>query len=171
MKILDLTTIENITERDLVWFFNHAEADCGLKSNWSAMVSAACFGGTSYQDTTNSFILNSVGHYRELEKIYKTLSSTTQEILFASFADIHISDNIVKIFSKYAGAACCLSIDNLAEFDAMCARVNERKASANDKMRISKIRMESIKNYNEVIAAYVHLKYENSKRNKHVKAN
>jgi hypothetical protein len=169
---LTFSNMENLAETDLVWFFNHSQADMGVKSNWVAMVSAACFGGstTSYHDHTSSFILNSVGQFRTLEKVYKVLSSTTQDILFASFADIHIGENINKVFKKHAGAACCNSTITPETLEDICQRSLKGQATKEDKLIISKIRMQATKDYQESINAYIHCKYELSKkmRNEHV---
>lgn len=169
---LTFNSMENLAEHDLVWFFNHSQADMGIKSNWSAMVFAACFGGStsSYHDSTNSFVLNSVGHFRTLEKIYKVLSSFTQDILFASFADIHIGEDVNKVFKKYAGAACCASIVTPKELEAICFRSLRGQDTKADKLVLSKVRMQATKAYQESINAYIHCKYEFSKkiRNDHV---
>ena len=150
---LNFTQMENQTEHDLVWYFNHAEADMGIKSNWSAMVSASHFGGsTNYYDHTNSFILNSVSHYRELEKIFRSLSKENQLILFASFADVPIKESVLKIFKKFSGTAYYLASKELEE---LCDKMRTNKLSQDDKVKLSKIRIEATNKYSDAIKSYI----------------
>lgn len=152
---------ENVVEHDLVWLFCHSEGDCGIKSNWSAMVNASCFGSSvGYYDHINSFTLNSVEHYREVDKIYKSLTIPIQNILYASFADVSISANILKIFKTNAGAACCSLILNMKELDDLCKRVSSDKNIKGDKQLISEIRIETSKYYQEAILQYIKIKRE-----------
>ncbi len=160
---LSFQQMENLAEADLIWLFNHAEGDCGIKSNWTAMVNASCYGGNNgYHDHTNSFILNSIAHYRELEKLYKILPIKIQEILYATFADIHLDENVVRLFKKHAGSASCIKND-LAK---LCKKTILGISSKEEKVTFSKIRMQSLKNYQEAITIYNKEKYEFKKRNK-----
>ena len=165
---LTFNQMEAVAEHDLVWFYNHAQADMGIKSNWQAMVSASCFGGsTGFHDSTNSFILNSVGHYRELDKIIKTLSKESQEVLFASFGDVPLSAHVLKLLRKHAGAAYCASVlSDPNVLNNLCERIAKGKSTNEDRLLISKIRIEAVKLYQEAITSYNKIKYEFKKMEK-----
>lgn len=157
---LEFNQMETITETDFVWFFNHSAADMGIKSNWTAMVSASCFGGSEgFRDSTNSFILNSVAHYRDLEKVFKALPVESQEILFATYADVPIKKQVQKIFKKHSGAAYC-SFLSVKELEELCLKFIETKASQADKSLISKIRIDALSNYSKSVEQYVELKFK-----------
>lgn len=156
---LTFNQMEVLAEQDLIWFFNHAQADMGIKSNWQAMVQASCFGGsTGFQDHHNSFILNSVGHYREVEKVYKAIPREYQEILYATFADVPINAHVQRIFKKHSGAAYC-SIVEPEDLEKICEKISKSSANSSDKLAISKVRIDCLKKYNEAITEFVKTKY------------
>lgn len=164
---LTFNNMENLTEHDLVWFFNHAQSDMGIKSNWSAMVSASMFGGAhDFHDSTNSFILNSVGHYRELEKVYKAMDRLNQEILYATFADVHISAYVQRIFKKLSGTAYCSHLTTPEGLEEACQRISTGKATGADRTLISKIRIDAQRKYQDCITSFTHTKYQFKKAEK-----
>jgi len=164
MKSLTFDEMERICEDDLTWLFCFSTADCGIRSNWEACVSAACFGKTEgFYDNTNSFLLNSVARRRKLEKIFNSLTIDNQNILFASFADVHFSQPVLKIFKKFVGAAYCTPLADTKTLTSACQRIAQGKELKGDKQLVAQVRIAATKIYAEVITAYMRAKYENSK--------
>jgi hypothetical protein len=150
---------EREVEFDLVWYWCHSQADCGIKSNYMSMINVACYGpSTTFQDPFNTFILNSVAHRHKIEEILYLIPFKQQKILYASFADLQFSPQIELIFNKLTGAVYLNSYIPIAELDKICRNFHLGNASDKDKALISSIRMEATTNYFLAIASYLQAK-------------
>lgn len=147
---------EMITKAELEWYFCSSDADCGIKSNWQAMVSASCFGSTSFHDPMTSFMLEKVSERRKIEKIFNQLSDRHQDILFASFSERIFNSYIFKIFRNLTGTVYCLK--NTEEVETICRKSLAREISTADMIKLSHIRIEATKEYQSAIFKYCQLK-------------
>ena len=151
-----ISSKERQVEFDLVWLYNHSDADCGIKSNYMAMVNVACYGpSTTFNDPFNSFILKSVEHKRKLESVVSNLPPLHKLILFKSFADIKYPKNIELLFNKYTGAATVIASISFTNLDKLSRQFYQGTASDKDKILISQIRTEATTNYYEAINQYL----------------
>ena len=150
---------EREAEFDLVWFWCHSHADCGIKSSYMPMVNVAIFGPSlDYHDPFNTFIINSVEHRRKIEDVLHLVSFKHQKILFASFADLKFSPQINLIFTKYTGAIYLNSYLRTQEVDTICRKFHLGIATEKEKRLISQIRVEAVKNYHAAVDAYIKAK-------------
>lgn len=164
---------EELVRFDLEWYYCRSDADCNIKSNYMAMVNVAIFGGASgYVDPYNTFILKSTHHKRDLEKTLAYLPYYINKLLYASFADIHFSPLVEKIFTKFTGAAYCSNrLKDNDKLEKLCENLHNGTASAKDKLLISEIRTEATSKYyiaiDQYIEAKIKYKLENKKNVKH----
>jgi hypothetical protein len=164
------STKERETEFDLVWYWCHSEADCGIKSNYMSMINVACYGAsTTFHDPYNSFILKSVDHRHNIEEILYVLPYKLQKILYLTFADIKLFTQIEIIFNKYTGAAHLNSFLIASDLNKLCRNFHVGKTTDKEKALISQIRIESMNNYHEAVDAYIKAKrkYFKTIRRKH----
>lgn len=151
--------LEKEVEFDLEWLFCRSMADIGIKSNWCAMVSVSQFGSsTNFIDNMNTFTLNCVERQNQLSKIYYKLSESTQDILYASFADIYYSPHIEIIFKKLSGTACFLSNKTPDQFIKLCQAVRLGLATKDEKKFISELRTKTQNTYQDALQEYIHEK-------------
>ncbi len=164
---LSFDQMENVTEDDCTWLFCFSAADCGIRSNWEACVSASCFGKSEgFYDHTNSFLLNSVARRRKLEKTFNLLPIHIQNVIYASFADVQFSEPLLKIFKKFSGAACCTPLADTKTLTSACQRIAQGKEVKGDKQLVAQVRTAATKSYAEAITAYMKAKYQLSKSEK-----
>ena len=150
---------EREVEFDLVWYWCHSHADCGIKSNYMPMVNVACFGAsTDFHDPFNTFILNSVDHRRQIEDVLYELPFDMQKILYASFADIKFSPQIELIFGKLTGAAHVNCFIDLMTLDTICRKFHFGEATESSKRVLSQVRMVARTNYWNAIDSYLSVK-------------
>lgn len=131
--------------QELEWYYNFSDSDCGIKSNWSAMVQAAHCPGGVYVDPYSSFILRAVEKRREIEKSLWTLSSNLQNCLSSVFGSHHMPHPIVQVFGELAGPVICLGF---ADLEKLCNRKILGKATTKETLTISELRIqaEALKN-------------------------
>ncbi len=133
---------------ELVWLYNYADSDCGIKSNWNAMVQAACSPGSSYSDPYNSFIMRAVDKRRDIEKALWSLPVQFQNSLCSVYGSNHLPHPITAVLGELGGPAICSQLLPLEPLEKLCNRKLLGKATPKDLLAISEIRMaaEELKN-------------------------
>ncbi len=135
---------DEMSKLELEWFFNYSEADCGLKSNWNAMVRAALLPGGGWSDPYNPFILQAIDKRRDISTAYYKLTQDQQNCLFAIYGPAPIPFAVEKVFKELAGAAMLAKVSAPPDLIKLCQRILQFKASNQDKIQISQIRMEAL---------------------------
>ncbi len=135
---------DEMSRFELEWLFNQADSDCGLKSNWNAMVRSALLPGGGWSDPYNPFILQAIDKRREIATAYYKLSQGHQNCLYALYGPAPIPFAVEKVFKELAGAALMVKVSAPPDLIKLCQRVLQFKASNQDKMQISQIRMEAL---------------------------
>lgn len=157
--MISFRTKEKQTQVDLEWLFNESSSACGIKSNFSAMVNAAIFGGaTTFHDPYNDSITESIHLKRQLEKIYSILTNQHQNILFASFGHYMFPGHVTKIFKHLSGAAFVVSRLDLPDFLKLCHKFHLGTLSVQDKLKITEIRIDAQSKYQDAILQYHYAK-------------
>lgn len=129
---------------ELEWLFNQSEADCGLKSNWNAMVRASLLPSSGWNDPYNPFVLQAIDKRRDILKAYYKLTQAHQNCLYALYGPIPIPFAVEKVFKDLSGAAMLVKIYAPKDIIKLCTRILQFKASNQDKVQISQIRMEAL---------------------------
>lgn len=135
---------DEMSKLELEWFFNYSDADCGLKSNWNAMVRAALLPGGGWSDPYNPFILQAIDKRRDIANAYYKLTQEQQNTLYATYGPAPIPFAVEKVFKELAGAAMMAKVSAPPDLIKLCQRILQFKASNQDKLQISQIRMEAI---------------------------
>lgn len=165
------TNIERQVSFELTWLFLFSEADCGLKSSWSAMVNAAMVGGSAKNkqpitDPYNQFTLNAIHFRREITDALKQLTISQQNLLYASFGDHHYDFipflpekpppifSVYRIYKKLTGAALVSHLTTPDSLISLSLAFHSHKASLKEKLLLSEIRIDAEKNYNDAIKSY-----------------
>ena len=98
-----------ITEEEISWFLLFADADCGMRSNWNAMVNAAVFNGGKWEDSYNDHIFEAVRQRRVIANRLQNMPPRLRNILYTSFGNQVIPATVSKYFDtparQYAPAA------------------------------------------------------------------
>lgn len=153
-----------IVEEELIWLFNFAEADCGIKSNYNSMVNVSMFGAsTSFQDPHNSFILKSVAKKRKIENTFYSLPKKYQKILFSYYAGLTFNVLVKKIYDKLAGPVYVNSYMNMNDLEKLLQKFVIGKATEKEKTLISEIRIEAQNNLYDAVKFYLKLRKINEK--------
>lgn len=135
---------EEHAKSELIWLFNYADADCGLKSNWSAMVQASMIPGGQWHDPYHPFILKAIDKRREISIAYYALTEKHQHCLYALFGPIPIPFAVEKVYKELAGAIMLVHLTDPKELIRLCQRILQYQTSTQDKLLASQIRMEAV---------------------------
>lgn len=141
---------DSLTEAELLWLFNFADSDMGLKSSWCSIVQAAQSSGSPYADPHSSHQLRAVSKRREIEKALFQLSSSHQNCLYSLFGPTHLPHPVVAVMLDLAGPSLCLG----AEIIRACERQLLGKATEKDRLKISDIRIRAERLKQDALIAY-----------------
>ncbi len=73
---------------DLRWYFNHAESECGLKSNYGGMIYRLAMGSHGSETPTYEIddrMLETGARSRRIERALKAMDSGPREVLWLSY--------------------------------------------------------------------------------------
>lgn len=141
-----------ITEEDISWFYLFSEADCGFRSNWTAMVNVKIFGTTPWQDNTYAY-LDAIAKRRKIEHALLKLPAHQVDILYATFTNINYPAPLTKYFSKYTGSAvhCCPEPNYLYQ---VCTKLYNSNVSPTEKDFLESIYQIAVAEYDAAITNY-----------------
>ncbi len=149
---------------ELIWIYNYADADCGLKSNWNSMVQASMCPGSAYVDPYDSFILRAVEKRRDIEKVLWQLPKAHQDCLFSLYGPVHIPHSIVSVMGDLAGPSLCTQALSLKNLEKLCDRQLLGKATPKDRLTISEIRIEALDITGKSINSYKRKRNEKTQK-------
>lgn len=173
---------ENIVSAELEWYYCYSDADCGEKSNYMAMISGAYGGNGNDTDPYSQTIINFVSRKVSITKRLNKLTKRQNIILKYTFGPDPIHPIIEASFGKYSAIAnlnyparelidlcySTLTSSEIAQIKTnynnlkLLPSLNNRKQLSNEeRIKLSQIKSECIKEYNNCIMGYY-----NTKRNK-----
>lgn len=152
-------SIERI-KAELTWYFNYADADCGLRSNWNAMVQASMLPGSHWHDPYDSFTLKAVDKRREIEKVFFQLPSRYQQYLYVYLGPETPPGEIALIFKDQTAGAICAFTAGIQELTKLCSRIHQGTASQKDKTTISQLRMEAFTIKKQAFSCYKRMQHD-----------
>lgn len=165
--------LETKETKELEWFFNYSQSDCGEKSNWNSMVQSAFFPEkTTYKDPYSTSILNSVDKRRKIQDVFKKLPNSIQLYLEFEFGFSNYPKCIQFCFADLTAAAIFSQSESKQKLNNLinlCNRKIQSKQSIKDSETISRIRMEALEIKTFALNSYKQAKIQNQKQKKESK--
>jgi hypothetical protein len=158
-------------EKDLFWYWNNSDADCGNRSSWNACINAACFGNHQVQDPYTPIMLNAIHNRRQIEAILRQIPEYNQLLLYATYGftafvecDGFKHSDIEEVMGKLTNqAACILPYDQLGK---LCRKYKLGLAKASEKALIKYVRETALRDKEASIMMYVEAKRKMKTTNK-----
>ena len=147
---------QTIVEEDIEWYCLFSYADCGIRSNWNAMVSAKMYGTRSlFEDPYNDAIFAAVHRRNLIESRLKTMTPRYVDILYTAFANCNIPPVITKYYHRYASAAVHSKLISKKELLKICNAFYQHKSSTKEKLLLQEISIQAAKDYTSAINQYM----------------
>ncbi len=149
-------------QSDLVWFFNRADADCGLQSNWGAMVNAAHCGRSDrpYEDPYTEAFLMSISRRRVIETRLNRCTLFQQKVLYGVHShDIFLhpgmgpSPWVSKVLGAKAGVTY-LYIDS-DRLESLCERAQTGGLNGTERILLAQLRVRAEQDYRKAMSVYL----------------
>jgi hypothetical protein len=159
---------EELMKMELQWYWHHSSADCGIKSNWSAMVMASMCPGSAYQDPYDDHRMRSVEKRRQIERVLFAIPTTAQNCLYTLFGPTHLPHSVLAVLgADLAGPALCSSAIPIRDLIRMCDHHLLGRGTPKDKLSISEVRIEAgtIKEHSLTLYRKEKAKYETKPKN------
>lgn len=146
---------------ELEWFWNYSEADCGISSNFNAMVNVALYGApTHYDDHYDNKVLKAVSLNRKIQTALNSLSKISYKVLYVSFSSEQLNPYVVKMFQQYAGVSYLI---HGLDIEMLATRFYTNQCAAREKILVTEIRNEAREKYNKALNQYIKIRSKNEK--------
>lgn len=136
-------------ERDMLWFFNHADAAMGFKSSHAAFV-AAVYGVSSTNvnpDPYTDGMLKQVKKLRHIREVFFSLPQPTRRALEACYnyeCQYRYPPEIVTLYGHKAGCTLFNSnVTSLDDFVKLCRKKISSKLNQNEEILMFNIGVET----------------------------
>ena len=141
--------------KELTWLFCHADGDCGMCSNFGAMVSAIILGPSTsgYDDPYSERVLQSVSRRRVVENAFQAMDRQQQKVLFSVLAGIRIHPFVDKVIGK-KGAIAYLLMDP-DKLERMCTKVASGDMTGPERISVSALKARTEKEYTKAMVAFL----------------
>ena len=149
-------------EKELIWYFNHADAAIGFKSSHASFVAAVY--GVSSQSNVNTDpytdgMLKQVKKIRQIRNTLYQLPIEIRRLLEACYNleyHFHYPMEITKIYGYKVGAVFFNSyVDDIEQLRKLCRKKIQSKLSDSEEILMFNIGEETRNNYNKAHQAYV----------------
>lgn len=149
-------------EKELIWYFNHADAAIGFKSSHSSFVAAVY--GVSSQSNVNldpytDGMLKQIKKIRQIRNTLYQLPIEVRRLLEACYNleyHFHYPPEITKIYGYKVGAVFFNSyVDDIEQLRKLCRKKIQSKLSDSEEVLMFNIGEETRDNYNKAHQAYV----------------
>lgn len=148
-------------ERDMLWFFNHADAAMGFKSSHAAFV-AAVYGVSSTNQETDPYtdgLLKQVRKLRHIRNVFFSLPKYVQRALEATYnheCQFRFPPELVTIYGNKAGCALFNQhIQNLEELSKLCRKKISSKLSSQEELVMFNIGVETRQLWDNIHEIYM----------------
>lgn len=156
----------NSAQRDLDWFFRQGESDCGVKSNFDALIRALKF-STSHQDeTAEDQLINSIDKQRSFQSImdgthryrrvlssYQKISKTAKVILENFYYEKQFDTSVELFFG--AGISLIPMTNTFKKLESKINTLDDLKNFIlHDRRRMNKIKTEITTLYFSAVKEY-----------------
>lgn len=159
-------------QRDLNWFFYQGESDCGVRSNFDALIRALKF-STTHQDETAEdqlialvdkqrdfqSVMDSTKKYRRILSTYQKLSSTSKVILENFYYEKQFDTSVELFFG--GGISLIPMTSTFKKLEKKVTSLDDlRNFIIHDRRRMTKIKNEIIELYFSAVSEFNRMREE-----------
>lgn len=139
-----------------MWFYNHADGDCGLRSNFGAMTAAMTKTASTWEDPFTAGLLRNIGKRRRIEGILAQMPEELQRALFLSFGPNRMPPQVTEVLGYQIAPVALLCLPpEVEDLWALCSRMVRGSATEKDTSLINRIRIGALDLRRNALAAYV----------------
>lgn len=149
-------TDEQLIQEELLWYYNQSDSDCGIRSNWTAMIQVMHQRQSAWSDPYDTATLVAIKRRKRVEDCLSKLHFHQQRVLQVMYGPNRIPPIITAVMGdSLAGPALCLEIDmSGADFVQLCIRMRHSTATDKDQTLMNQIRRDARTLRQDVIKAY-----------------